>query len=325
MASSICPSSISPSLFGLRFGLGIDAGGTATRWTLIKSNGDIIKQGQARGLTGLLMDSVEGRAQLAHELQQIALTCSHHADHLKGALSVFAGFTGLPDDIGPIKHLVADALNVEAAKTTLVSDIELTHRAHFEPDQGFIVYAGTGSYASFVDCNATLHRCGARGGILDDGGSGFWIARAALSQVWRAEDEQAGRWQQSSMACALFEQLGGSDWNFTRQFVYGQSNAQMRGRMGLLATAVGASADSDPLAKKILIDAGIELARLGNIMSRQFGGRPTIFAGRVFELHPIILETAASHLNTSPEHPSERSQIQSVASVAARIALEPTS
>ena len=303
-------------------GLGIDAGGTATRWALIDTNQTIIKQGQSCGLTGLLMDSTEGQKLLVDALGQIALQCADVC--AKSQLRIYAGFTGLPDDTAPMVDLFAQALGTSAALITLVSDIELIHCAHFEPGEGIIVYAGTGSYASYLDHDQALHRVGARGGILDDGGSGFWIAREALRKIWRAEDEQVGSWKKSSMARAIFDQLGGSEWAYTRQFVYGQANAQMRGRMGVLATAVGASADSDPSAHKILKQAGSELARLGNIMCQQFGSRPIIFAGRVFALHPIILETARAELSASNVHSIELSAVQSVASIAARIALEQT-
>ncbi len=42
------------------------------------------------------------------------------------------------------------------------------------------VHAGTGSIAGFVDRTAQFHRAGGRGGILDDGGSGYWITVEAL-------------------------------------------------------------------------------------------------------------------------------------------------
>lgn len=306
----------------IEFGLGLDAGGTATRWALVNKNSEVLEQGLVRGLTGLLMETPEGRSELNEVLHRIATQAFGARIVVKSKLHCYAGFTGLPDDARLFHAQCATALDLTPSQLTLDSDIALTHSANFRPGEGIVVYAGTGSYASFLDAEGTLHRTGARGGILDDGGSGFWIARKALSHVWRCEDERPGQWTQSDMARALFDQLGGSDWSHTRQFVYGQSNAQMRGRMGVLATAVGASADTDATANKILIEAGLELARLGNILCDQFGNHPIIFAGRVFNLHPIILETARKNINRSNRNSVELSSINSIAVAAARIALK---
>ena len=312
-----------------QFGLGIDAGGTATRWVLISKSQttnqhQLINEGVACGLTGLLMATLSGQAQLTNALQSIMHGACGGQVAVKNHIQVFAGFTGLPDDSNPMQALCSAALDLAPSKLNLVSDIELTHRAHFLPGEGYIVYAGTGSYASFIDDHGTLHRRGAHGGVLDDGGSGFWIAREALKQVWRREDEQAGLWHQSPMAKALFEQLGGSDWANTRHFVYGQSNAQMRGQMGILARAVGATAQIDPIAKSILTEAGYELARLANILCAQFGSRPMQLAGRVFNLHPIVFETARETIAKVSSHSIQLSGVPSLATFAASIAVNQT-
>jgi N-acetylglucosamine kinase-like BadF-type ATPase len=80
------------------------------------------------------------------------------------------------------------------------------------------------------------------------------------------------------------EHVGGSDWSFSRQFIYGQE----RGEVGKLALAVAASADADPAAAAILHHAGLELARLATALTRRFGPRPVVLAGRAAALHPII-------------------------------------
>ena len=308
------------------YGLGIDAGGTATRWALVgksqtNEHCERIAEGQIEGLTGLLMGTADGQKQLADAMRLIAANAWADQAAVKTNVQVFAGFTGLPDDAEQMHLHCAAALDLASSRVCLVSDIELTHKAHFGAGEGYVVYAGTGSYASFLDGNDQLHRRGAHGGILDDGGSGFWIAREALKQVWRREDEHEGYWRQSPMAQALFAQLGGSDWVHTKQFVYAQPNAQMRGRMGILATAVGATADLDPNAKDILVKAGRELARLGNILCDQFGNRPIRFAGRVFDLHPIIFETARATITKQNQHKILLSDIQSLAATGAVIAV----
>ncbi len=146
------------------------------------------------------------------------------------------------------------------------------------------MYAGTGSIGAFIDGDGQFHRAGGRGVHLDDGGGGYWIARAALRHIWRAEDEAPGSWRASPMAHAVFAQIGGDDWALSRQFMYGQE----RGEVGRLALAVAASADSDPVAAAILAEAGRELARLAQALCSRYGARPVALAGRAAGLHTSI-------------------------------------
>ncbi len=106
------------------------------------------------------------------------------------------------------------------AAVTLSNDIELAYLASFAPGAGYLVYAGTGSIGAYIDADHVFHRAGGRGVLLDDGGGGFWIAREALRHIWRNEDEQPGCWRDSPLAQAVFEHIGGADWNLSRQFIY---------------------------------------------------------------------------------------------------------
>ena len=180
--------------------------------------------------------------------------------------------------------MIRAPLGLRAAAVTIVTDIEVAYLDVFAPGEGYLVYAGTGSIAAFIDSAGTFHRAGGHGGLLDDGGSGFWIAREALRRIWRSEDEQPGSWRNSAMAREVLEHVGGSDWTHTRRFIYGVE----RGEMGKLALAVAAAAGTDPAALRILEAAGSELGRLARILVARHGERPLALAGRVFQLHPVI-------------------------------------
>ncbi len=264
--------------------LGIDAGGTQTRWALADRSGAIVADGVVAGFSAVQMQSPDGRAAISAALVALAV-----ATQSAGALgSVHAGVTGYDaaEVSGPadgLPTLMKQALGNVAMRIT--SDIELACRAAFEPGGGYLVYAGTGSIAAYVDAAGAMHRAGGRGGLLDDGGSGYWIAREALRRTWRREDQTPGAWQRSVLACTLFEHLGGSDWATTRRWLYGAS----RGEIGSAALAVAAAAVAgDDEAKAILAAAGQELARLALALLQRHGPRPVALAGRVFDLHPGI-------------------------------------
>lgn len=266
------------------YGLGIDAGGTRTRWALSTESGDVAAYGSVGGLSALQMASEAGRQRIRDTLAEMArdvLACGR-------PLGVYAGLTGFSEGGDELRALIAEAFGLMVNEVALGSDIEIAYLDIFKPGEGYVVYAGTGCIAAFIDERNQLHRAGGRGAILDDAGGGFWIACQALRQIWRAEDERPGCWEQSPLAMAVFKRIGGSDWPRSREFIYGNNSAEARGEIGKLALAVAEVAEVDPLASEILAEAGRELARLARAMLSRFGPRPVALSGRVFELHPLI-------------------------------------
>ena len=258
-------------------GLGIDAGGTGTRWALADAHGAIVAEGEVVGLSASQLTSASRHPAALAELAQAV---QRHGRPLR----VRAGLSGFNGDGAALRQTLAALFAIDPAGVTLSSDIDIAYLASFAPGEGYLIYAGTGSIGAYLDGDGVLQRAGGRGVLLDDGGGGYWIAREALRHVWRAEDEQPGCWRASPMACAVLAQVGGDDWASSRQFMY----AQERGPIGMLALAVAASFDADPVAADILRRAGQELARLARALTHRYGARPVVLAGRAATLHPAI-------------------------------------
>jgi N-acetylglucosamine kinase-like BadF-type ATPase len=270
------PQTAAPAASGL--GLGLDAGGTQTRWAVADAEGQVHAEGRAAPLSGQQLASDAGRMQFAATLRAIA-----QASGPVGA--VVAGITAHDAAQGPeLDSLLAAAFAIPSTAVQAQSDIELLCRTADAPGDGIVIYAGTGSIAACIDTNGTLQRAGGRGAVIDDAGGGHWIAREALRHIWRAEDEAPGAWTASPLAAEVFARIGGNDWAASRSWVYGAT----RGELGTLALAVAAAADEDPPALAILQAAGTELARLGAALLQRHGLRPVALAGRVFDLHPVV-------------------------------------
>ncbi len=285
--------------------LGLDAGGSGTRWALAGTGGAPGRGGEAPGLSGAQLHSDDGRAQLAATLAGIAAATGP-------VRALVAGITGFDAAQAPaFAALAGQAFAIAPAAVRAMSDIELICHAAFAPGAGYVVCAGTGSIAAFIDGDGTLQRAGGRGPLIDDGGSAHWIACQALRRIWRAEDEAPGSGQASALGRAVFAHIGGSSWDCTRRWVQTAS----RGQVGLLARAVAAAADEDAAAMALLQSAGTELARLAQALITRHGPRPLALAGRVFDLHPAVEQalraalpagTPAQRLQLAPQQAAAR-------------------
>jgi N-acetylglucosamine kinase-like BadF-type ATPase len=296
--------------------LGIDAGGTRTRWALMECAGTVVAEGSVAGLSALQMATEAGRDAVHATFAELC------RDVLAAGQPVWvcAGLTGFGSAAGgdvPLPALwLARLLSIAPQAVRLHNDIEIAYLDAFAPGEGYLVYAGTGSIAAWIDADGVFHRAGGRGVTLDDGGGGFWIAREAMRLVWRREDEAPGAWQQSALARAVFDHVGGSDWSHSRQFMY----TLERGAIGRLALAVAAAASehNDPEALAILEQAGRELARIALALVSRYGARPIVLAGRAATLHPAI---AAAMRAALPSTLSMQQRTAQPHHAAARLAL----
>ena len=264
--------------------LGIDMGGTASRWVLLAASGAEVARGVAPGATGLIGDAGHRSAFVAAlESLRAALPCAPLRAHL-GVTG--AGFTRDP----AVTALCATALGLEPAQVCHENDMELAYRAAFGAARGHLVLAGTGSVGMTRLPDGTALIIGGHGALIDDGGSASWIALRALRAVLRHMDEGGAP---SLLAQHLFDAVGGTGWEAVRRHVY----AGDRGRIGLLARAVAAAAaGGDTEARALLIAAATELERLARILIARAGPAPLVFTGGALALGPEIRDTLTSLL-----------------------------
>lgn len=272
-------------------GLGIDAGGTATRWRLADTSGHCIAQGSVAPLTGHLFSAAaEERA------RQIVLDMAQAVMRQGRPLGIIAGITGLTRDTpaeATMRALFAETFELDPDKVFVAEDMWIAYLSYFALGEGILVYSGTGSIGYYLSEDKDVIRVGGRGNLIDDGGSGFWIAREALKAVLRAEEESPGAGWTTILGTCLAKALGGQDWNIVRSFVYGGD----RGKIGSLARAVGEAAQAgDGTALTILREAGEELARLANALIKRLGPRPVALVGGSARLHPVLSDAFRKRL-----------------------------
>jgi N-acetylglucosamine kinase-like BadF-type ATPase len=271
--------------------LGVDIGGTASRWVVVDADGAIVARGETSGATGFLFNPAD-RERFIAVLGAIGGALGAGSEPFGACL----GVTGLGTRVAAdAKALVGDAFGLDPAAVIAIDDMELAFRAAFAPGEGHLIAAGTGSVGLHVTGDGTLVRVGGRGLLIDDGGSGTWIALTALDQLYRRIDETGGPAEAHVLAADLFAAMGGEDWDTTRAFVYGSD----RGRIGTLAQVVaGAAAKGDPLAQAVMKRAGEELARLGLALIGRTQKLPVGYVGGIVNLagvKPALLDALAGH------------------------------
>jgi len=258
--------------------LGIDMGGTATRWVLRDAQG-VIARGQVMGANGA--EDPARRAAFEQALRAI--------DH-GGAPAAVLGVTGsglVPD--GALTTLAQAALGIKTVR--VINDMELSWRAAFGAGpgslkRGHLVLAGTGSVGMSVDARGQITAVGGRGTLVDDGGSGAWIALRAVDGLCRQWDETGEA--PGPLADAIAGVVGAYGWDALRRFLYGTD----RGGLAALAPAVAQAARAGcPLSLAVLTQAGLELARLAQVLVTRCGPAPVKVTGGALALHPVILDS----------------------------------
>ena len=214
-----------------RVGLGIDAGGSATRWVL-RRDGDEqpLASGEVGPASGHLFDPAVRERSLASFARLIT-----DVSKVARPDCIAAGVTGLGAGTPPAMTyagVLSEGLGTPPVAIAIGDDMWIAYRALFAPGEGGLVYAGTGSVGYAIGRDGLALKVGGYGILIDDAGSGFWIAREAIRRILRARDEDPVA--QSVLADLLYERVGGSGWPIIREAVYGSD----RGAIAALAPVV---------------------------------------------------------------------------------------
>ena len=272
-------------------GVGMDCGGSATRWVAIDETGRELAAGTGPGLSGLLF-TPEQQQQFERTM---AALCADIVEAGITADAVAAGVTGLSDnspEAGTFAKAMSRGLGLPLQKSATFDDATIGYLTAFEPGEGIMVYSGTGSFAIHLDNQSNVHRAGGYGAVIDDGGSGFWIGQQALQWLVRRA-EGVPPLPSSTLADALHNHIGGDAWPAIRRYAYSDT----RSNVASLSHPVAAAATSgDPDAMNILKRAAAELARLVEALIAHVGPKPIALTGGGALSHPLIRETFAREI-----------------------------
>ena len=181
-AAPCCDRVVNDACADSRFGLGLDAGGTATRWLLIDVAGRERARGEVAGFSATQLGTVQ-QPQLDAVLGELsaAVRAQPRPSRVYGGVT---GFDGRAEDApGALHQRLAQTLGIDAVAVALVSDIELACRATFAPGRGILVMAGTGSIAAHLRADGSLERAL----FAQIGGEGWACTREFVASATRGE------------------------------------------------------------------------------------------------------------------------------------------
>jgi len=250
--------------------LGIEAGGTKTRWVLVDAQGRRLAQG-LEGPGNVLLVGGEGLRKL---FRRIAARLP------RGPESIGAGLAGAR---GPMEMATARgalrAVWPRTKKIVVGQDTDSALAAAWGKEDGFLVIAGTGS--NVVGRVAGRKICaGGHGHLLGDMGSGYDLAARALRAVYRERDRTG---QVPQLTAGLLAHAGAADLDRLLREVY-----QPRGKewlAGFAPVVLRAAGRGDPLARRVVKEATAELAeRVAELARRLRVRRPGVaLTGGLFE------------------------------------------
>lgn len=273
--------------------VGVDAG--ASRSTAFVADDALTVLARASGAPGALRPGAVKDSSEAI-LNTIRRALKEARTDRARALVVGAAGAGREPERGDLERALTAAGIAEAVRVT--TDIEIALVAGLGDQPGILLLAGTGSAACARLPSGETRRAGGHGWQFGDEGSGYWLARAALSAVAQASD---GRGPPTALTAALAHTAGVAGEGALLQWA---QNAR-RGVVADLARVVQeVAARGDDMARLLVEQAAEALAAHVRALRPHFPGDAPVavaFAGGL--LRPDSPVRAATTLLLEGELP----------------------
>lgn len=235
--------------------LGLDGGGTQTR-AAAHLSGHIFGSGTAGACNLAAVPPAEA---LSHALAAADFALKESGGSRAEVVSVCAGVAGWSYHDRRTQFAQGLQIAFPNAQIAVEPDYVVALAGATGGAPGLIVIAGTGSAAYGENAAGETHRTGAYGYLIDDGGSGYGVGRAALAAVMRAVD---GTGPATTLTERVLPMLGLASLAEIIPGVYGGGISRVQIAALSRVAAEAASADGDPVARALLMRAGGTLALL---------------------------------------------------------------
>ena len=266
--------------------LGIDGGGTQTTCAV----GDHLRV-LATSVTGgsniVRVGESKARVNLREAITKACAAAGVSPAAVEATVIGVAG-SSVPTVKDAIAAMIGDLVHGEIA---IVGDMVIAMEAAFPGQPGVVVIAGTGSIAFGRNHREETARAGGWGSAISDEGSGYWIGRAAVSAVLRANDAGTS----TTLLPGILD-----CWRLHSLEELLKKGNSLPAFADLFPVVEAAATAGDPLAQQILVAAGSELAALaGVVIGRLWPAAqavPVAVGGGVFAYSQLVRDTFSNKL-----------------------------
>lgn len=274
--------------------LGVDGGGTKTKYILADENGKINYELEKEtthlkqiGKEGLVSQLIEAKEAILSE-NNISIT------DIKSAFFGMPGYGEIKND----KEIIDESIEkvFSGVKHQIGNDCEVGWAAGTECRQGVNIVAGTGSIAYGKNKDGINARCGGWGPGIGDDGSAYSIGLKIINEYTKQKD---GRHEQTVLVDVLEQEHNIKEYFEIVEIVFDRINFSRTeiakfASLGSKAAELGCNA-----SRKIFEEAGVELAKHIVSLKDQLGfddGFIVSYTGGVFKADDLILEPFKKYL-----------------------------
>ncbi len=267
--------------------LGIDGGGSTVRVVVVSA--DLVVVGESKGTTA--NPNLVGRPTAMKTIQMAVLDAIESAglkpEQIAGVGMGVAGAEASHSEAW-LREVAAGV--VPRAVVAPSGDHEIALVGAHGERRGMLVLAGTGSLACGVGTSGEYIVIGARGYLLGDEGSGFWIGMEGLRAAVRGED---GRAYATSLTSAMLEKLLLNNIEELIPWLYHSGQSRIREVAALAGVVLEQAEQGDTVAKSIISRAVDELVLAVRAVNFRLNMErlPIAFAGGLLS-SPNLLSTS---------------------------------
>lgn len=291
--------------------LGVDGGGTKTKFVLCDETGRILAE-NTQPTCHYLQRGLDSVTQVLRDgLSALCADSGTAPEDIAHAFVGCAGYDDVEEDKVPIEKAVAKGL--PGTPHMVGNDSENAMAGALGGACGINLIAGTGSIGCGRNEAGAFLRCGGwHHGLLGDEGSGYWIS---IHLLWEFTRQSDGRTEQTPLYDAVRQALSlQSDGEVIKRVVeqWGMDRTKIAALSPLAGTLYAAG---DPCAAAILEEGAEELASIASALYRKLGFTGTVpvsYTGGVFKMGAPILNPLERHLSnnhmrlTAPLLPPDR-------------------
>ena len=182
----------------MKYYIAIDSGGNKTDSVLFDETGRVIARDKRRGANAFDTSPAEASARLNGAID--VLRCSlPEGEKVASIYGAVASVTYYPEILRRAKRIA------EGAVINFDEDVMAVLAAGLGKEEGVCVICGTGSSIQIYEKGKPLYRVGGSGMLLDTGGSGFVLGRAALVA---SQYDRDGRGEKTLMSPIVEAEMG---------------------------------------------------------------------------------------------------------------------